>query len=125
MRIPLKFYRLHGASISTTSLNVDAYSSAQQDLLEESVKFLRSKQLKPDFELNFFLILKWCTNDYFTVMKRSNVFQWKKLMNYLLFIWAYTKLLKEKRRRMVMIIIHGIYKIFIAMGKSKLRAILS
>lgn len=118
---PLVFYRTHEGSISLVSKDVDAYSTAQADLIYKSINVFRSQVLNEDFEFNLFLLLKWCVEDYFAVMRRSGKLQWRKLINYLLFLFGYIKLLKNYRYQMMAIVLHNMNKLIIYFPIKKIR----
>lgn len=124
---PLIFYRTHEGSISLVSTDVDAYSTAQADLLSKSVNVFRSHVLNEDFKFNLFLLLKWCMEDYFAVMRRSGKLQWQKLLSYLVFLVGYIKVLQNYRYQiMVMaIVICNMYKLIKYFTFEKIRSILN
>lgn len=105
---PLIFYRSHDESISQVNPDVDAYSSAQAELISESVEIFRNDGLHRDFCSNLYLLLKWCFSDYCTVMYRSGSIQVRKLMRYLLFLIKYVKLLGKYRYKLVVMLIKQI-----------------
>ena len=76
---PLFFYRVHEGSISAVSGDIDAYSSAQKELLPKSIHVFKNNGLRDELNSNLYLLLLWCMNDYFTVMRRSGKPQWHKL----------------------------------------------
>lgn len=108
---PLVFFRTHEESISLISPDVDAYSSAQRDLLPKSLEVFRSERLSDDFHFNLFLLLKWCLANYCTVMRRSGSLQSRKLIRYILFLMSYAKMLGRYRYRMMAIILRSTYKL--------------
>ena len=97
---PLMFFRKHEESMSAVSTDVDAYSSAQICLLDKCVKILMGDSLKQDFQSNFNMLLAWCINDFLSVsILRSERVSWKKLINHLISIRGYTKLLGGYHRK--------------------------
>lgn len=124
---PLIFYRTHEGSISLVSPDVDAYSTAQADLILKSINVFRSQVLNEDFEFNLFLLLKWCIEDYFSVMRRSGKLQRKKLVSYLMFLVGYIKVLQNyKYQMMVMaIVICNMYKLIKYLSFEKIRSMLN
>jgi len=121
IRAPLIFYRTHEQSISYTSTDVDAYWSAQEDLCVKSIEVFRSEGLVDDFHSNLFLLLKWCINDFYTVMLRSGSLQWRKLISYLVFLRRYTKLLGNYRYRMAKITLRSTCKLVIQLTRNQLK----
>ena len=108
---PLFFYRMHEGSISLVSGDIDAYSSAQKELLPKSIHVFKSNGLRDDFNSNLYSILQWCMKDYFTVMRRSGKLQWKKLIGYLVFFFRYIARLRDYRYRMIVITIHNTFNL--------------
>jgi glycosyltransferase involved in cell wall biosynthesis len=97
----LYFLRAHEQSISFTSVDVDAYKSAQNDLLSASIELFSNDRLKEDFDHNLFLLLKWCIRDYFAVLKRSGSLQWGKMMGYSILVFRYVARLRDYRCRII------------------------
>jgi glycosyltransferase involved in cell wall biosynthesis len=118
---PLIFFRTHDQSISWVSPDVDAYSSAQKDLLSKSLEIFASEGLNDDFHSNLFLLLKWCLSNYCTVMRRSGSLQFGKLIRYLLFLMSYLKELKGHRREMMVVILRSTYKLMVQMAKESFK----
>lgn len=109
---PLVFYRAHEDSISFSSPDVDAYSSAQRDLLAHSINIFKDAKLRDDFDCNLFDLLHWCIRDYFIVMGRSGRLQWKKLANHLLFLSTYIKHLRNYQKiRITAFALVGLYRL--------------
>lgn len=108
---PLIFFRTHNQSISYASPDVDAYSSAQKDLLSKSLEVFSDKELSDSLQINLFLLLKWCLANYCTVMRRSESLQSRKLIRYILFLMSYVKMLGRYRYRMMAAILRSTYKL--------------
>jgi glycosyltransferase involved in cell wall biosynthesis len=90
---PLLFFRTHEKSISFTSPDVDAYLSAQKDLLLKSYDLLLSESLRADFSDNMFSLLAWCIRDFGAVIRRSRSISMKQVREYIAFLNKYlTKL---------------------------------
>jgi hypothetical protein len=96
---PLVFFRTHAQSTSWTNNDLDAYSSAQQDLLSQCVEMFRSEQLRHDFDTNLFFLLKWCLRDYWAVMRRGQKPHWRKWIGYVFLLQRYIRLLQTPRSR--------------------------
>jgi len=86
---PLVFFRQHDQSISYTSTNIDAYISAQIELCRRCVDIFHEDHLAIDFYENLFHLLKWCINDFDTVVRRAGKIAWKQISNYLRFLFKY------------------------------------
>ena len=91
---PLIFYRTHEQSVSLASTDLDAYKSAQESLCSKSIKVFSSEGLREDFQLNLFLLLRWCIRDFATVLHRSGSVDRRRIIAYLLFIRRYFRLLR-------------------------------
>lgn len=114
---PLIFFRTHDQSISYASPDVDAYGTAQKDLLSKSLEAFKSEGLSSDFHSNLFLLLKWCLSNYCTVMRRSGSLKFRKLIRYILFLISYLKHLEGYRCEMIVVILSSTYKL--VMGTAK------
>lgn len=91
---PLVFFRTHDKSMSCVSTDVDAFSSAQICLLDKSVEIFSGDGLIQDFRYNLYMLLKWCINNFVSVMFfRCDRAQWRKSASYFVSIRRYTKLL--------------------------------
>ena len=90
---PLVFLRLHGGAISYTSPDVEAYTSAQEDLCRECVALFKHQTLRDDFKANLMLLLRWCTGDFYSVLGRSASFQGRIVVRYFKFLGRYGHLL--------------------------------
>ena len=91
---PLVFFRRYDGSISYTSGDIHTISSAQEELLLESIDIFKSDELVEDFCSNLFLLLKWCMKDYFVfyikrVVIRSGKLRGGNLIKYILFMWKH------------------------------------
>lgn len=122
IRAPLIFYRTHEQSISYTSTDADAYWSAQEDLCAKSIEVFRNERLVDDFHYNLFLLLKWCINDFYTVMLRSGSLRWSRLLSYLGFMRRYSKLLGDYRYRMAKITLRSTCKLVIQLTRNQLKS---
>lgn len=91
---PLIFYRTHEGSISSTSPDLNAYQSAQQDLCKRSIPIFRSLELKDDFKSNLFYLLMWCIKDFIAVVRRAGSINFNQTINYLIFQVKYIGLLR-------------------------------
>lgn len=83
---PLIFFRTHEASISYTSRDVEAYLSAQKDLLTRSRGVFLSEPLAANFQDNLFLLLVWCLRDFGAVISRSGFVSLKQIREYIAFL---------------------------------------
>lgn len=92
---PLIFYRTHEESISFTSKDINAYISAQQDLVHKCLPILTNENLIEDYELNVYLLIKWCMEDIIGVAYRSGSMAGKKLTSHLLFLLRHMRKLKR------------------------------
>jgi glycosyltransferase involved in cell wall biosynthesis len=97
---PLMFFRTHGESISYMSPDVDAYSTAQKDLLNICTELFGASNLRDQSCQNLYMLLTWCLGDYLGVMTRSGCIQYRKLIRYLLFLSTYLDQLGRYRYRM-------------------------
>jgi glycosyltransferase involved in cell wall biosynthesis len=86
---PLVFFRDHQGSLSNTSTDPWAYASSQKAFLEECIGLLRVEILRPDFQANLFLLLKWFVEDFVAVMHRSGSMNYKQAFDYTAFIRGY------------------------------------
>jgi len=118
---PLIFFRTHDQSISYISPDVDAYSSAQKDLLSKSFEVFSGKELSDSLQINLFLLLKWCLANYYTVMRRSGSLQFGKLVRYILFLMSYLKKLKGHRCQMMVVILRSTHKLMMQMAKQSFK----
>lgn len=107
---PLYFYRAHEGSISLVNTDLDAYSSAQKELLRESVEIFRNLQI-PDFDYYLKLLLKWCVWDYYGVANRSKHVKLIKLFQYQWFIFYYSIFIGKYRYRMIASTVYGALKL--------------
>jgi len=91
---PLLFFRAHKESISYTSHDVDAYLSAQKDLVSKSCVLFRSECLAKSFHNNLYLLLVWCVRDFGAVISRSRSVKSEQVYEYIAFLVKYLKKLK-------------------------------
>ena len=91
---PLFFFRTHEKSISFASPDVDAYMSAQKDLLAKSCDLLLSESLRDNFHENMFLLLVWCLRDFGSVIRRPRSISMKQVQEYIVFLKKYATKLK-------------------------------
>lgn len=92
---PLIFYRTHDESISLTSKNINAYISAQVDLVHKCLPILTNKKLMEDYELNIYFLIKWCMEDVVGVAYRSGSMGGRKMISHLLFLMRHMRRLKR------------------------------
>jgi len=109
---PLFFYRLHKGSVSAASTEIDAYSSAQKQLISKSASVFESPSLRGAESRNMYLLFRWFVDDYFTVMKRSERVDIIKIISYLLFIMNNRRTLRGYRYRLTGTLIFHIGKLF-------------
>lgn len=91
---PVIFFRTHEKSISFTSHDVDAYLSAQKDLMSKSCDLFLSEQLRDNFQDNMFLLLVWCIRDFGSVISRSRSVSLRQVQEYIVFLRQYVTKLK-------------------------------
>ncbi len=92
---PLIFYRIHEGAVSVSSRDLSAYRSAQEELCSESIKIFNSAQLRDDFRLNLFLLLKWYIVDFIAVAKRAGSIDIREIIRWVIFLRNYACLLKS------------------------------
>ncbi len=83
---PLVFFRSHEGSPSFASASIDAYSSAQKDFLEITVKTLVSREHRANYRIYSDKLLEWFINDYFAVLARGKKYNTNKVIIYYRFI---------------------------------------
>ncbi len=98
---PLVFFRTHDQSISFTSGDIDAYKSAQEDLLGKCIEIFKTTDLKDDFNHNIFWLMNLFISHFFAVLKRSGKLQLNAVLVYFIFIFRNLKLLKNYRCRIL------------------------
>jgi glycosyltransferase involved in cell wall biosynthesis len=118
---PLVFFRTHDQSISYRSSDIDAYSSAQKDLLSKSLGIFSSDGLSNNLQANLFLLLRWCLANYYTVIRRSGSLQFGKLVRYLLFLMSYLKKIRGYRCRMMVFILRSTHNLMVQMAKQSFK----
>lgn len=69
---PLFFFRTHDQSLSYTSADIGAYTSAQEELLPLCESIFRGNRLAPNYRRNMYYLLKWLTGDIYSVAARSS-----------------------------------------------------
>jgi len=79
------------------STDIDAYSTAQKDLLSKSCDLFLSERLRGNFYDNLFLLLVWCIRDISTVIRRSRSVNLKQAQEYIVFLKKYIAKLKGCR----------------------------
>jgi len=94
---PLLFFRTHEKSISFTSPDVDAYLSAQKDLLSKSCDLFLSERLIGNFHDNMFLLMVWCIRDFGAVIRRSRSVSIKQVHEYIVFLKNHVTKLKGSK----------------------------
>jgi glycosyltransferase involved in cell wall biosynthesis len=99
---PLIYYRDHEGSISSSSIDLDAYSSAQEDFFEICIGIFKHKNLHDLSQFFLYNILQfWCLQSYCVLLNRSKKLQIYKLLVYLLFIRRNFKFLGKYRIKMI------------------------
>jgi glycosyltransferase involved in cell wall biosynthesis len=93
LEAPLLLFRTHGQSISYTSPDVDAYRSAQADLLARCLPLFRSEELRDHLRENLFHLLLWCLQDFEGVVRRASSIRPGQAAAYLLLAGRYLPLL--------------------------------
>lgn len=92
---PLILFRTHEGSISLTSKNLNAYISAQVDLVDKCLPILTNESVKEDIDLNIFLLIKWCMEDIVSVAYRSGSIGGKQMTRHLLYLMRHIRRLKR------------------------------
>jgi glycosyltransferase involved in cell wall biosynthesis len=90
----LLLFRTHEQSISFMSPDLDAYRSAQEDLLAKCRPLFLSEGLKDQFQANLYRLLLWCFQDFDSVVHRSGRIGSGQAAAYLRFIHRYLPFLK-------------------------------
>ncbi len=83
---PLVFFRSHEGSPSFVSASIDAYSSAQKDVLEITEKTLVSREHRANYRIYLAKLLEWFINDFFAVLARGKKYNIYKVLIYYYFI---------------------------------------
>lgn len=99
--IPLFFFRTHDQSISYTSPDLNAYTSAQQDFISRCEEIFKQDGLTQDRQQNMFHLLMWCSRDIYAVLYRGSSFLPRSFINHLRVLdknargtgWLYPKFL--------------------------------
>lgn len=92
---PLILFRAHEGSISLVSKNLSAYISAQQDLVHKCLQIFTNEKLMEDYDVNVYLLIKWCMEDIVGVAYRSGSMGGKKMISHLLFLMRHMRRLKR------------------------------
>lgn len=92
---PLIFYRTHDESISYTSKNINAYMSAQVDLVNKCLLIFANENIMEDYEVNNYLLIKWCMEDIVGVAFRSGSMSGKKMISHFLYLLRHMRTLKR------------------------------
>ena len=92
---PLILFRTHEGSISLTSKNLNAYISAQVDLVHKCLPILTNEKLMEDYDVNIFLLIKWCMEDIVGVAYRSGSMGGKQMISHLLYLMRHIRRLKR------------------------------
>ena len=92
---PLILFRIHEGSISLTSKNINAYISAQMDLVHKCLPILANEKLMEDYDVNVYLLIKWCMEDIVGVAYRSGSIGEKQMISHLLFLMRHMRRLKR------------------------------
>ncbi len=93
----LIFFRRHRGSISFSSQDFEAYQTAQNDLIVESIDTFSDDRLDEDFDLNLKRLLWRFLREYQVVMERSGNLDLRKLCRQLAFLLRYSRCLKGGR----------------------------
>jgi glycosyltransferase involved in cell wall biosynthesis len=91
---PLVFYRTHEGSVSYTSGNVVAYTSAQEDLFRKSLPVLQFAGNSDAFQSNLFFLMKWCLRDFSSVVRKAGGISMREAGSYLRFVGRHLGLLR-------------------------------
>lgn len=97
---PLVFFRTHDKSISYTSPEIDAYLSAQKDLLSRSCSLFLSGHLRENFQDNMSFLLVWCIRDFGAVLCRSRSVKVQQLREYINVLKEYVSKLKDMKHHL-------------------------
>jgi glycosyltransferase involved in cell wall biosynthesis len=92
---PLILFRTHEGSISLISKNLSAYITAQVDLVHKCLPIFTNEKLMEDYDLNVFLLIKWCMEDIVGVAYRSGSMGGKKMTSHLLYLMKHIRRLKR------------------------------
>lgn len=92
---PLILFRTHEGSISLTSNNLNAYISAQVDLVHKCLPILRNEKLMEEFGLNIYLLIKWCMEDIVGVAYRSGYIGRKQMTSHIYYLMRHIRRLKR------------------------------
>lgn len=79
---PLVFFRLHPQSLSFSSTNADAFSSAQIDFLNFADKIFSSADKVKRRSAYYSYLLSWFIEDYFSVLIRDNKIGMKSIFEH-------------------------------------------
>jgi glycosyltransferase involved in cell wall biosynthesis len=85
---PLVLFRAHPGSVSLTSRDVAAYTTAQEALVERALPVLTAESLRADFARNLFMLLRWCIRDFAAVVARAGGLGGGAAVRYLRFVAA-------------------------------------
>lgn len=118
---PLVFLRTHDQATSWVNADAEAYSSAQEDFCRKCVDVFRADRLQEDFRLNLSLLIRWCVDDFFSVMGRSRSIQTRRLIRYLLFLSRYIVPLGNYRYSMLSLALRRSYKAVVQPLRSRLK----
>jgi glycosyltransferase involved in cell wall biosynthesis len=119
---PLVFFRTHEGSCSWTSSDSNAYACSQENLLRKCVGIFSSEELQDDFNSNLFLLLKWCINDFATVVARSEFINIRQSFAYLCFVNEYLSFLKGSTLywRAIILLMKTTFRLVWSIGKVKI-----
>lgn len=122
---PLIFFRAHKGSISLVSTDLEAYSSAQEELCRKCIKLFNNKELRDDFSANLFYLLRWCIKDFAAVLRRSRAINLRQTSTYLVFLKRYMGFLGQSVLywRMIGFLIKTVVRLGFNLGKMKLRVL--
>ncbi len=80
---PVVFFRTHDESLSLSSPELSSYSTAQQALLSRCRDIFVNMKLSSGYKMNMFLLLKWCSNDFYSVLRRGGVYRFRSVFEHL------------------------------------------
>ncbi len=83
---PLVFFRTHAGAVSFVSPDLEAYASAQADLVARVLPILASADLRQDLDANLFMLLRWLVRDFTAVVRRAGGIDARRAIAYLRFV---------------------------------------
>jgi glycosyltransferase involved in cell wall biosynthesis len=91
---PLVFYRTHSGSISYTSGDVEAFRTAQEDLVRRSLHIFTCEKLKGCFSTYLFFLLRWCLIDFSSVVRKGGGIGMRQAIAHARFVFRHVSLLR-------------------------------